>query len=151
MSNPSRNQEAWTGLRRIVIVPRHQTDRRPTFDISDQLLGRLSLRRGVVLGERIVGRRAIASKQTDSDGSTIVTFDMRPDISLTPSRGICPVPINDPVIANVAPAALLDMPAPDLCDLFGEKMPSHPVRTSVGAVEDDFGDGVTSFALEDNG
>jgi hypothetical protein len=31
------------------------------------------------------------------------------------------------MIANVAPAALLDVPAADLCDLFKETVLGHPV------------------------
>ncbi len=61
------------------------------------------------------------------------------NLGLAASDGNCPVPVIDPVVADVAPTALPDMPAPDFSDLFGQRTPHHPVGAGIGAVQDDSG------------
>ena len=52
-----------------------------------------------------------------------MALNMSPNLGLAASRSNSPIPIDDPVIADVAPTALLDMPAADLGDFFGEGVP----------------------------
>ena len=42
------------------------------------------------------------------------------------------IPVDATVIANILPATLLDMPAADLGDVFGQRTPGHPVRAGGG-------------------
>ena len=61
------------------------------------------------------------TKQADPDGPTAVPFDVGADLDLQPSGRHGPVLVNDPVLADVAPAALLDMPALAIRDLPDER------------------------------
>ena len=112
-----------TSLRSIVVVPRNLPDRRPPPDLADHPLHGCCLRRREVFHERIVARRAEASQKANPDGPAIVPLDMCTDFGLRPHRCRRPIPIDYPVIADVAPAALLDMPAALLSDFLGDGAP----------------------------
>lgn len=67
-----------------------------------------------MVDEVIVGRGTKTSKQADAERPGIVALHRSTDHRLSTARGDGTVPVDYPAIADVAPASLLDMPAPDL-------------------------------------
>ena len=95
--------------------------------------------KALIVGGGSVGR--FIAEQLGASGHSVTILD----------NDSGPVPVNNPVIADVAPTTLLDMPAADLGDLVGEGVPGHPFWTCVGAVQDDLGDRIAGDALENHG
>ena len=112
---------------------------------------------GAILGggevplERICGGRTRSADQADVDHTAIVAFDPGADLGFGAPRQDRTVAIDQVVVADLAPAAFLAVPAVDLLALCSEGLASHPVGMGGGAMDDDLVHGIAGAALEDHG
>jgi hypothetical protein len=65
---------------------------------------------------------------------------MSPDFGFRATERHGPIVVDDPVIIEVAPTVLLDMPTPDLDDFLSEGPPRQPLREGVSAGQENLGD-----------
>jgi hypothetical protein len=117
-------------------MPRNLRVRRAQLDLADQLQARGFLRQRELSFKWVFCLGTEATQQTDPDGPGVVTLDIGADLGFRPPGSHGSIPVDDPVIADVAPAALLDMPAPDPGHLFGNWAhaiisPSAPTRQGI--------------------
>ena len=100
--------------------------------------------------EGVGRRRPEAADQADAERAGVVAFDMRADLGLAPTGGNGPIAVDDPVIADVAPAPVAGVPKADFRDLGGNGLPFQPGGLRRGAMHDDPAHDVASLTLADH-
>ena len=115
--------------------------------ISKQPAQRLVLGRREVVCEGIRFRRTMPAEKADPDGAAIVLLHMRAVLFNRSALGNRAVPVNQEVIADIAPLPIIHMPAPDFCDLFRCALAKPPIGPRSRAVHDDARDPSHSLDL----
>ena len=98
---------------------------------------------GAILGgcevslEGIGGGRTCAADQADMNHAPIVALNPGADLGFGAAGQDRTVAIDQMVVADLAPAAFLAVPAVDLLALCSEGLASHPIWVGGGAVDND--------------
>jgi len=82
--------------------------------VGDQITQSLVLLRRIVVRESVSGRRSMPAKQADADRAGVVALRVRADILQRPASYNLAVPVDQEVIPDVGPPAILDVPPLDL-------------------------------------
>ena len=97
------------------------------FQVRDQIPQRLVLLRREVLEELVSRCRPVTTKQADADRAGVVPLRVGPDRLQWPSGYNCAVTVDQEMIPDVRPPAILKVPAPNLCHLLRRRACGPPV------------------------
>ena len=107
------------------------------FQVFDQIPQRLILLWREMLGEGISGGRSMPTEQADANRAGVVPLRVRPDDLQWPTRYNRAIPVDQEVIPDVGPSAVLNVPAPNLGHLLRRRAVRPPIRASRRAVDND--------------
>ncbi len=127
---PVADPEPRAGFGGVIVVASDRRDRRAAADPLGQVpQADVLIRREMPL-EAIGRGRTKATQQADVDDASVMPLDTGADHGFRPASRPGPVAIDQPMIADVAPTVVADMPAPD----FGDPGPKVSVAIQSGRV-----------------